>query len=92
MDKYHQVHEEKQLDVVWNKFDKLCFIYYLLNFTAAILLIVHLITLNSQFLSVFSFSNSVSQPSIKMLPSPTLLDLPYQQQTMGAVSLVDQDT
>ena len=40
----------------------------------------------------FSFSSSVSQPSIKTLPPPTLLDLPYQQQTMGAVSLVDQDT
>ena len=26
------------------------------------------------------------------LPPPTLLDLPYQQQTMGAVSFVDQDT
>ena len=35
----------------------------------------------------------VFQPSIKTSPpQQTLFDLPYQQQTMGAVSLVDQDT
>ena len=32
------------------------------------------------------------QPSIKTSPPPTLFDLPYQQQTTGAMSLVDQNT
>ena len=45
-------------------------------------------TLTSQFLSFFPESFS----TIHKDAPPTLFDLPYQQQTMGAVSLVDQDT
>ena len=62
------------------------FIYYLFNLTTVIFPILYFISSlsNLNFCHFSTFHKDV--------PPPTLFELPYQQQKMGAVSLVDQDT